>query len=172
MRPPPVLTHNKGSEYPREVVVMDTETTEVPFRDCQKGHVLAFGWALYARRHRNGRWSAPVWFRFTTPREFWVWVLRRARRKARLTIYCHNAEFDAQVVAAFDEMRRRRWKLKSACLEGPPTIIKWTRGKRSVQWLDTLNLWRVSLKKIGAKVGLPKLDMAVGLGEPRKADRY
>lgn len=172
MRRPHHLTRNKGSEHPREVVVMDTETREIPLAGAQRGHVLVFGWAMYVRRHRNERWSAPEWKRFTTPVEFWSWCLRKVRGKARLTIYCHNAEFDAQVVAAFDELRRRKWKLITACLEGPPTIIKWRRGKRSVQWLDTLNLWRVSLKEIGAKVGLPKLDMPAGWSDAEESDRY
>jgi hypothetical protein len=159
MRNPHFLSHNRGSEYPREVVIVDTETNEVALPDGLTGHTLAFGWAFYARRKHGDEWTYQQWYRFTTPAEFWKWVCGKLRRKSRLTIYCHNAEFDAQVVDAFSILSRRKWKLLQACLEGPPTIIRWRRGSRTIRWLDTLNLWRVPLKQIGDKVGLPKLEM-------------
>ncbi len=172
MRRPHVLSHNKGGEYPRDVVIVDTETVEEPQDDGRTLHRLKFGWAFYARRVRGDRWEAKAWHRFETPGEFWRWALSRCRSRGRLIIYCHNAEFDAQVVDAFGELARRRWRLTQACLEGPPTIIQWRRGSRTVRWLDTLNIWRVPLKVIGEKVGLPKLDMPESWTDRQRADTY
>lgn len=157
MRRPHFLTHNKGAEYPRQVVWMDTETSEKKLDQGEVAHVLAFGWAKYQRRVRGHRWEAEDWKRFTTRAEFWSWALRKVRKKGKLVIYCHNAEFDAKVVDAFGELRRRRWRLVTACLEGPPTIITWRRGKRTVQWLDTLNIWPVPLAELGRRLGHRKL---------------
>lgn len=172
MRRPHYLTHNKGNEYPREVIWMDTETNEQPLDDGSRGHVLAFGWAKYARRVRGDRWECEEWKRFTSKAEFWSWALRKVRGKGRLTIYCHNAEFDAQVVDAFGELRRRGWRVVTACLEGPPTIIKWRRGKRTVQWLDTLNIWPVPLAELGKRVGHKKLTMPKRWTGTAKDDTY
>lgn len=172
MRRPHFLAHNKGSEYPRDVVVVDTETTEHEYQDGTTAHRLAFGWALYARRVRGDVWEKPQWFRFDDRSEFWSWVARRTRSRSRLVIYAHNVAFDGQVLNAFGELRRRGWRVTSACLEGPPTIIKWRRGARSIQFLDTLNLWRVPLAEIGRKVGMRKYSMPTTWANRERADRY
>lgn len=172
MRRPHVLARNCGGEYPRDVVVVDTETDQLTLPDGTIGHVLRFGWAMFARRQQGARWSAPQWHRFTTRAEFWSWALRRCRTGARLLIYCHNAEFDAQVMDCFGELARRRWRLKSACLQGPPTIIRWRRGRRSVAWLDSLNYWPTSLDELGKRVGLGKLPMPEQNAPAEEWDRY
>jgi len=172
MRQPHWLTRNEGGEYPREVVVMDTETREVRLKGGLTAHRLVFGWAFYARRVRGDRWECQRWQRFATRAVFWDWIEARLRVKSRLTIYCHNAEFDAQVVAAFEEMESRGFRCVSACLEGPPTIIKWRRDKSTVQWLDTLNLFRVPLAVIGKRLKLPKLKMPNRWGSKARDDAY
>jgi DNA polymerase type B, organellar and viral len=172
MRRPHVLAHNKGNEYPRDVIVVDTETREEELPDGKRAHRLVFGWAFYTRRVRGHAWEAGSWHRFETRAEFWSWALRKVRSRGRLTIYCHNAEFDAQVLDCFGELARRSWRCMQACLEGPPTMISWRRGTRTVRWLDTLNIWRVPLKVIGEKIGLPKLVMPKGWGDRERADTY
>lgn len=172
MRNPHYLTRNEGAEYPRDVIVVDTETTESPQADGTIGHVLAFGWAFYARRVRGDEWEAQSWHRFDTRADFWRWATRRARSRGRLTVYCHNAEFDAQVLDAFGELRKRSWRVVSACLEGPPTIIRWRRGSRTIQWLDTLNIWQLPLKVLGKRVGLAKRRMPRGWDDRAKGDAY
>lgn len=159
MRRAHVMAHNKGGEYPRDVVVMDTETRQVQLDADTVGHVLVFGWAMFVRRKRGDVWSEPQWHRFETAAAFWKWACSKVRSRGKLCIYCHNAEFDLQVVDGFGIMERRKWALFSACLEGPPTIVKWRRGDRTIMWLDTLNVWRVPLSALGARLNLPKLEM-------------
>lgn len=171
-RRPHILQRNEGREYPRDVIIVDTETEEHELEDGKRAHRLVFGWAYYARRVRGDAWEAGAWHRFDTRKGFWSWALRKARRRGRLAIYCHNAQFDAQVLDAFGELARRRWRCTQACLEGPPTMISWRRGTRTVKWLDSLNIWRVPLAVIGEKIGLPKLRMPKGWSDRERADRY
>lgn len=152
------LGHNSGSEYPRDVVVFDTETTEFPLPNGDIENVLAFGWACHTRRYGQSPWRPLKWFRYTTRFEFADWLERRTRNKGRLNVYCHNAAFDVQVMDMFGELNKRGWILESACLEGPPTIIRWTKGKRTIVVTCTLNIWRTSLAAIGASIGLAKLE--------------
>lgn len=172
MRPPHYLTANKGSEYPREVIIVDTETRPKRLKGGDIGHVLKFGWAFYARRRDGDEWVEQQWHRFTTRKEFWSWALRKVRSGGRVTMFAHNVTFDGKVMDAFGELRRRRWKIITACLEGPPTIITWRRAKRTLRWLDTLNIWKVPLAVIGKKVGLNKLRMPKSWGSRKRDDRY
>lgn len=154
------------------MVCFDTETREEVVDDETRKHVLTFGWMSYHRRHRDGAWAAPSWTRFDSVPQFWDAVEALAPEGTRLSLYCHNAAFDGQVLDALNELERRGWKLQLAVLEGPPTIITWRKGRRTIRLLDTLNIWKFSLKKIGEHVGLHKLDF-LGVGVTgAEADTY
>jgi hypothetical protein len=49
--------------------------------------------------------------------------------------------------------------MNRAVLESPPVILSWRREKSTLQILDTLNWWRMPLKKIGEAINAPKLEM-------------
>lgn len=166
------LGHNAGTEQPVRVLCVDTETREVPEADGVARHVLTFGWCVYHRRHRGEHWSPGNWLRFDAIPTFWNAVEALAAAGTRLDIWAHNVAFDAQVLDAINTLQDRGWVLQVACLEGPPTILQWRRGRATVRWLDTLNIWRLPLKAIGQQIGLPKLDFpGVGVvGE--EADTY
>lgn len=154
------------------VVCFDTETREEVIDHETRKHVLTFGWMSYHRRHRRGAWSAPDWSRFDTVDQFWDAVEALTPEGTRLNLYCHNAAFDGQVLDALNEMERRGWELQLAVLEGPPTIVTWRKGRRTIRLLDTLNIWRLPLKDIGKHVGLEKLDF-LGVGVTGdEADTY
>lgn len=81
------------------------------------------------------------------------------RPKTRCYLFAHNWSFDAPVLKMFSELPKRKWQLTKAVIESPPVILSWRRNDRSITCLDTLNWWRVPLKKIGQSIGLEKLEM-------------
>ena len=153
------LQPNHQSEYPHDCVWFDTETDEERVSPLAVRHVLDFGMAAYRRRLKGDRWSAPKWFRFTTPNDFWAWVFGLRKGKCRLTLFCHNAAFDLPVLNAFELLPAAGWKLKTAVIDSPPVILSWRREGQTLRCLDTLNFWRQKLALIGDTVGLPKLPM-------------
>jgi hypothetical protein len=106
----------------------------------------------------NGAWSEPQWVRFTHIIEFWLFVFEHTRPKTKLYLFCHNTGFDLPVLNTFDALDKHGWKLETAIIENPPTILKFTKDKCTIKILDTLNIWRTKLEKIGKFIGLPKLD--------------
>jgi len=167
-----LLRGNTSLEMPWECVWYDTETLQEQAGINSVKHILSFGWAAYRRRLSSGTWSAPAWFRFTTPAEFWDWIDSLLHGRARLYLFSHNSGFDLPVLHAFSELPARGWKLTKAVIDCPPLILKWRRGKQTLQFLDTLNIWRMSLAQVGAKVGLPKLTMPGPSGTPEEWDIY
>lgn len=153
------LRPNHTSESPSNAIWFDTETRPEPAGENTIGHRLDFGWACYRRIRTAGAWTAPDWTRFTTRREFWDWVVERTAAGKRLYLFCHNTSFDLPVLDVFHELPRRGWRLVRAIIDAPPTIIQFRRGKASILILDTLNHWRLPLKKVGEMVGLAKLEM-------------
>lgn len=154
------------------MVCFDTETRTETDADGVDRHYLLFGWAAYRRRHRSGRWSKPQWLRFTTKEQFWDWMESLAPSGTKVSAYCHNAAFDLAVLDSFNVMEERRWVVHKACLEGPPTIIAWRRNRATLNFLDTLNYWRVPLWKLGERVGLPKIDFKDWGTMSEEADTY
>jgi hypothetical protein len=160
------------SETIQQAIFFDTETHQEKVDDKTVKHVLDFGWACYVRRLHNGAWSNPKWVRFTHIIEFWLFVFDHTRPKTKLYMFCHNTGFDLPVLNTFDALTKHGWKLETAIIENPPTILKFTKDRCTIKILDTLNIWRVKLEKIGKFVGLPKLDYDSAKLSPDEFDTY
>jgi len=153
------LPGNKSSETPQHCIWVDTETLPTKVDDDTEAHYLDFGMACYRRRTDNGAWSAPDWFTFKTREEFWEWTISKTRNKTRLYIFAHNGAFDLPVLAAFTQLPERGYTISKAICDAPPIDITWRNDKRTIRFVDTLNIWRMSLAQIGESVGLRKLRM-------------
>lgn len=150
---------NAVTEIPSAGIWFDTETDQIPVEGGGVKHVLRFGWLCYQRSRAKGQWCKPKWYRFTTPREFWVIVYSLLRTKAVTYMFCHNTNFDLPVLDTFRIPATGGWKMKRAVIDAPPTILHFTRDKQKFVILDTLNFWRVSLADLGKSVGYAKLTM-------------
>lgn len=64
------------------------------------------------------------------------------------------------------------WECSRAMIEDPPNYFKWRKGDKSLKLLDTTNYWKVSLAKIGERIGLEKLDFPVDWDDVELGDTY
>jgi DNA polymerase type B, organellar and viral len=167
-----LLRGNKSLEMPWECVWYDTETHQEQSGWNAVSHTLSFGWAAFRRRSSSGTWLSPTWARFSTVVQFWDWVESLLHGKARLYLFSHNSGFDLPVLHAFTELPARGWKLTRAVIDCPPLILKWRRGKQTLMFLDTLNIWRMSLAELGKKVQLDKLQMPAPTASAAEWDTY
>lgn len=180
-RRPHFITTNKSRDYPQQAIWFDTETNlrlstgelisledwkamTQPLEPSERGkmevtHELRIGYACYMRRHRNGEWSDEDWCEFTSRDQFWEFVCSKLRPKTRLYLFCHNTGFDLPVLNVFRSLPKLGFTLKGAIIDSPPTVLKLIRGSESITILDTLNIWRMSLEKLGKHIGVPKLPM-------------
>lgn len=180
-RRPHIIRENKVSEYPQQCIWFDTETKiklvdgTIITVDEYKAlladlgdkrdnlpkvtHILNFGWACYMRKHHNGIWGDETWLQFDTLDEFWAFVCDRSREKTKLYLFCHNTSFDLPVLNVFHKLPQYGFTLRSAIIDAPPTVLRFSSGSKSIVIIDTLNIWRMPLSFLGDKIGLPKLDM-------------
>jgi len=176
-----IIRENKASDFPQQCIWFDTETD---LKDAD-GNMLSldeanairanlgnqtdnlpkytqhlrFGYACYMRKHHKGVWGDESWLQFTGISEFWEFVLSRVRDKTKLYLFCHNTSFDLPVLDVFNQLPIHGFKLRSAIIDAPPTVLRFCRGQQSIVIVDTLNIWRMKLSYLGDKIGLPKLDM-------------
>jgi len=166
------LRTHESPTMPHNVVWFDTETDPEHIDPDTMVHRLSFGWAAHRRTSRSGEWSAPNWRRFTTAREFWLWVASKTRPKVKTLAFCHNTNFDLPVLDVFGELQSLGWRLHQAVIEGPPTILTFKRGSRTLQILDTLNIWRMPLATLGEHIGLEKLPFPDANATTEEWNRY
>ena len=172
MRRAHYLKRNKGVEYPHNCIWFDTETDGYIENDRDTRQVLRFGYAAHRRRTIGDKWTKPEWRRFETVDVFWSWCVDHSRPRIRLDVFCHNAAFDIPVVDGFGWMRRNGWTLTKAVIDSPPVILAWRKDSVTIRVIDTLNIWRLPLAKIGEHVGLAKLEMPAKGASRAAWDRY
>lgn len=166
------LPGNKANEQPNNIIWFDTETKFRLGADRKQYHYLWFGWACYQHRDCGNKWNAPRWLRFDTIDVFWNWVLDHTRAKTRLYLMSHNGAFDLPVMHSFTELPARGFRLTSAVADAPPMILTWKNGKRTIRYIDTLNIWRMPLKAVGESIGIPKLAMPAPSASEEVWDAY
>lgn len=145
--------------YPREVVVFDTETVPETRPNGLSEHKLVFGWLVYTRYREDSGWQENQWSRFDNPLSFLGMLEDLARPKQRLYVYCHNANFDWQVVRLTTLLPSLGWKCTRALFEDPPNVFTFTKDRKTLVFCDTTNYWKQSVKKIGDRIGLAKLTL-------------
>lgn len=131
-----------------------------------------FGWVVYTRINRNGNWTRPKWFRFTTGLELWQWVEGVCKPKKRTYVFCHNANFDWQSSAMCQTLPSLGWRCEKAIIEDPPNYFQWRKDDKTLMLLDSTNYWPEALAKMGERIGLEKYDMPPDWNNPALADRY
>lgn len=172
MRMPHYLPRNKANQMPANCIWFDTETKPTIDDAGDEHHHLWFGYAAFRRRRNDLHWCAPEWLRFETIAQFWDWVIDHCRERTRLYLFCHQGQFDLPVMDAFSELPNRGFGLKNAIVECPPMVLTWKRGRQTIRFVDTLNIWRQPLQKIGEHAGLAKLPMPADTAPQCDWDEY
>lgn len=166
------LRPTSSKVYPRDLVVFDTETKPVQISDDTVEHCLVFGWAARVEWIHERKWSDPQWFRFTDSLAFWQWLSESTRSKRCTWSYCHNANFDWQVLSMMQLLPSIGYECHTAMIEDPPNYFKWRGHGKTLKLLDSTNYWRVPLAKIGKRIGLDKLELPDDWNDAELGDEY
>lgn len=89
-----------------------------------------------------------------------------------LYVFAHNGAFDLPVIGAFSGLPALGWGLVKAVCDAPPIILKWRRETAGIQFIDTLNIWRMPLAKLATGYGMMKLPMPSVNASTEEWDRY
>jgi len=155
------LRANRNTELPSEFIFVDTETAPFSFQDLQI-HRLKLGVACHVQVRNSMKQNTEHWFYFTQPAEFWDWVDKRVAEKKKLYLYAHNMHFDFFVLDSLQELARLKWELKSFYIKSDVFIMKLKNGSKTLVILDSGNIVKLPLQKIGEIVGIAKKEIDFG----------
>src|SRR5262249_6891753 len=173
---------NCGRRIPRWHVVVDTETVPCPIGEtagkCE--HRLMLGVARLFK-YEGGRATRQWELEFRDAAVFWAWLTDELARFRPLTVWCHNAGFDLTVLGVWRLLEAgelalvwhqpgpigddgqpgpdRLWRGTLVDNDPPTILIARHRSGQIVRFLDTLNFFPCSLRRIGEMVGTEKLPM-------------
>lgn len=159
-RIPHIIKKIMKTTCPSNLLFFDCETKGRYFKD-QPGctfQYLWFGYA-YACRYEEGRETRVQKLFFKNTNSFWKFVLSRMDKCRPLYVFAHNLPFDLTVCDFWEHKVFKNTKVNFTIFEAPPTVISLLQNGNTINFVDTLNYWRTSLREIGEGCGMDKLEM-------------
>lgn len=155
------MSRNSRSESPSWFVFVDTETRNVPIDENKVEAKLFLGYACFVRRYkqRNKQYETVDYLRFTESEEFISWVLSKIKKRTKVYVFAHNMQFDFQVLGIHKYMTEKGFKPLVVIIDSPPFIVSYRKDNTTIVFMDSMNYFRTSLKKLGESIGFKKLDM-------------
>lgn len=161
------LQHNKTSQTPSRFIFYDTETIgEEYFPDSYtdnlvsvERHKLKVGVALFYQKPMGKNYKKEEWFTFYDVETFWNWVEKIIRPRQKIVIISHNQNFDFLIMNGFEELVNRGWTIKKCITDNGIWIIKYKKASMTLEFLDTFNWFKKSLKELGEIIGEKKIDI-------------
>ena len=151
-----IIKPNHRQGLPNQYIFVDTETSATEIDDLTVEHHLRLGVACYVRPARNKVTPREEWFSFTNAASFWEWVDHFTAPKTRLYIYAHNMGFDARALDTVNILKANGWTLKKMILKSPPFMLTFTRNNATIQLIDSMNYFSMSLAKLGESLKCDK----------------
>lgn len=156
---PHILKPNKAEEFPHSWVFVDTESTLEQLEGGYTRHNLKLGWACYLRLRGALRNDTEEWLDFTEKEVFWSFVESKATAKSNLMLCAHNVVYDYIVLDGFRSMAARGWEITKLIADRGVAYWILRQDKKKITVLDSLNIFKDSLERIGESIGCPKMDL-------------
>jgi len=151
------LKENRSCQFPVRMIFFDTETDKVEVGNKRYEHVFKLGWACFwERRTKRGK-DTVEWYEIKEKDDFWEWVFSHLHKQTRLYLVAHNIDFDLGVLAGYEAILKRGFKLHKSWERGMSRFFCWKKKGMTIVAIDNANLFPGKLEGLGESLGLPKL---------------
>jgi hypothetical protein len=151
-----IIKPNHRLNLPNQYICVDTETIADEIDDLTVEHHLRLGVAVYIKRQRNKVKAIEEWYSFTSSSDFWQWVFHFTAPKTKLYIYAHNMGFDARALNSIEHLTQNGWVLKKMILKSPPFLLQFHKDACTIELVDSMNYFAMSLSKLGESLQCEK----------------
>lgn len=153
------LKSNKSSATPHEMIFFDTETTTTESNELGATQRMILYTVVYYFKGYGRHKDKFVWSDGVKDVELAMFILNRVRDNVCVYIFSANLWFDLRVSNLLKLLIKADFKIKSCFANGKCFLMKMTRGKQSLRFINIQNIFPVPVKKIGEVIGLEKLDV-------------
>jgi len=152
------LRKNHSENYPTRLLILDTETKSTGDNGIQK-HTFRLGWTLYVRIRAERNSKTLEWRYWTDRRKLLTYIESLIQRKKTLWLIGHNIYFDIQALGFYDHFGYLPYTEDFYYDTGLVFLHFLSRGAAHLKIVSSTNYFDFSLKKLGAAIGLPKLEV-------------
>lgn len=151
------LGPNERETSPHEVLVIDTETLEIPGTDPPVQRLNLWVAKLTRRHGLNPRRPREVWARGRDAQALADFVESQVKTQPTMWIYCHNLSFDLAVTRLPLLLMARGWRLGAHSLASDAPFAFMARGNYAIRLADSFSILPRPLAQIGEAIGVDKL---------------
>ena len=165
-----ILRHNKKARVPNNFLFFDTEAYEVQISEDLKLQKFRLAVACYYRRDNNEE----VWLKTKSKRLLANFFNHYCRKKATLYVFAHNLFYDIKLSQVIELLvKNHGYEVDKLYITNSDTvIIRIKNGNRRMVFIDTLNIFKCSLKELGKTIGLEKLEIDIFNADEKKLFEY
>lgn len=154
-----ILKHNKTGSRPHDFVFFDTETETIAETDLGKEQKLKLYTAVYHRDIPGRKKPVIHWTHGYTEAELALFMLRWCRKGICLHVMSANVWFDIRTSDLHKSLFAAGFIVKNWFSNGKVLVIKLTRERHSIKFINIQNIWPLSVAKIAKVVDLEKLSV-------------
>ena len=167
-----IMKPNKNTEIPRYHAFIDTETSGHEIEAGMVEQSLKLGWCCLSDIRVSEGEIKDKWVSFTDAKTVWDFIDYEIPAKGTVWVWAHNMDFDFRVCKGFTELENLGYTIKKFVFEPGRVILKWVKPGKSINIVDTMNYFKVSLAKLGEDIGIPKMDIKFGEASDEELSVY
>ena len=167
-----IMKPNKNTEIPRYHAFIDTETTGTNIENDMIEQSLKLGWCCFSDIRVSEERISDKWLKFSDAKSLWEFIDNEIPPKGTVWVWAHNMDFDFRVCKGFSELEKLEYTIKKFVFEPGRVILKWVKPNKSINIVDTMNYFKVSLAKLGDDIGIPKMDIKFGEASDKELSVY
>jgi len=159
MRPAHLLRDNKRNAVPSRLIIYDTESYQERIDESTTKHTLRLGWmnTVFVKYVKGKPRFYENYTEFKTVKEFWDRIEDFIPEKTKAYLIAHNQHFDFIILNGFNELKARGWELKRWAIDSSLFIATFRKENKTIVVMDSLNIFKNSIRELGESVGLEKL---------------
>jgi len=139
-------------------LILDTETKATGENGTQR-HTFRLGWTLYVRFRTERNSKSLEWRYWTDRKALLAYIESLIQNKKTLWLIGHNIYFDIQALGFYDHFGYLPYTEDFYYDTGLVFLHFLSRGSAHLKIVSSTNYFDFSLKKLGAAIGLPKLEI-------------
>lgn len=171
-RPYHIIKDNKTTKIPSRFIFVDTETKQEEIKEGMIEHHFRLGVACYMRyRGSRGNYTTN-YYNFEFEQDLWDWIESKFKNTTKIILIAHNWDFDMKVLEGFDRLDDRGWQLNSFISGSQLNIWQFTKGNKTMEFVDNMNFFKSSLESLGEAIDIEKMEMPGKTAKKKSWFRY
>lgn len=171
-RKPHILSHNKAVWVPARLFFFDTESYLKKKDPVTTEHIFRLGTAIYVELDKEAKVKKKETYQYKSQDEFLSILLYYTVKKKPLYCFACNIWYDLRNLNVLPKLVDNGFKIISFINKSRVVIIHAKSKEGSIFFLDTLNYLPFSVKQLGEKIGLKKLEANFQKDSDQKLFKY